>query len=154
MSDALSVRGYSISFEVYFTARPSVVWKALTKKINAWWPVHFYSSDKTKAFVVEPEVGGRVFEDAGKGRGAEWARIIAYQPNEKLIWTGNHFGSAGKNFGHFFLTLLLKANDTGTTLSVEDSGYGMLHETISESLESGWRELFCQHLKEYVERRG
>lgn len=154
MSDALPIRSYSIRFDVNFAVRPSVVWKAITKKVNAWWPAHFFSSENTKAFVVEPMVGGRVFEDAGKGRGAEWARIIAYQPSEKLVWTGSHFGSAGKNFGQFFLTLLFKENNKCTTMSVEDAGYGMLHEDITSSLESGWRELFCQHLKAYVERKG
>jgi uncharacterized protein YndB with AHSA1/START domain len=144
---------YTIQFDVPLAAKPKSVWKAMTKRIDEWWPDSFHSSEKTKAFVMECEVGGRVYEDQGGSDGAEWGRLVVFQTNEKLVWTGTHFGKAGKNWGHFFVSIVLEATEDGTLLKFVDTGYGLLDEKMPGTLEEGWKELYSMHLKHYVETR-
>jgi uncharacterized protein YndB with AHSA1/START domain len=144
---------YTTQLQITIHATPAKVWKAMTKDVSKWWPSHYHSSEETKTFVMEPKVGGRIYEDEGDGAGAEWGRIIVFQPDQKLVWTGDHFGSFGNNWGRFYLTLQLVKNHQGTTIEIEDSGYGMLDPGTPASLKAGWQELYGQHLKQYVEKK-
>lgn len=153
MPTATLLSSYTLNLQIEINAKRPVIWKAMTKEINKWWPGSFYSSEATKAFVMEPHVGGRVFEDWGNGAGGEWGRLIVFQPHEKLIWAGNHFGGSGKNWGNFFVTIQLKDHGKGVMLEFEDSGFGMLDAGMKSSLESGWKELYGTHLKDYVEKK-
>lgn len=148
---ALPVTSYTTRFQVEIAAKPKAVWKAMTRDIRKWWPTHFHSSEKTRAFVMETEVGGRVYEDYGSGEGAEWGKLIVFQPHDKLVWTGSHFGGNGKNWGQFYVTILLEEQGNATVLKFEDSGFGMLDEALPSSLEAGWKELYGTHLKNYLE---
>ena len=102
---------------------------------------------------MECNVGGRVYEDWGNKTGGEWGRLIIFQPDEKLVWTGNHFGGGGKNWGNFFVTIQVKDHADGVMIEFEDSGFGMLDAGMRASLESGWQELYGTHLKNYLERK-
>jgi len=153
MSSATPLSTYSIHLSIPINAAMKAVWKAITRDINEWWPSSFFSHPEAQAFVMECQVGGRVYEDWGKKAGGEWGRLIVFQPCEKLVWVGNHFGNKGKNWGNFFVTIQLKESNDGVVLEFEDSGFGMLDEGMPASLESGWQELYGTHLKNYIEAK-
>jgi DNA-binding transcriptional ArsR family regulator/uncharacterized protein YndB with AHSA1/START domain len=153
LMSATPLSSYTVNLDIPIQANAKAVWRAMTQDIGKWWPSHFFSNAKAKKFVMECKVGGRVYEDWGKKTGGEWGRLIVYQPNEKIIWAGTHFGGGAKNWGNFFVTIQLEEQGEGTVLKFEDSGFGMLDEGMRGSLESGWKELYGQHLKEYLELR-
>lgn len=153
MSNASPLTQYSMQFSFEIKATRRKVWQALTRSITKWWPTSFFSQPHAKAFVMECKVGGRIYEDWGRKSGGEWGRLIAFQPEERLVWAGHHFGSNGKNWGNFFVTILLKDNHSTTVLEFEDTGFGLIDQAMPASLESGWKELLGQHFKTYVEAK-
>jgi uncharacterized protein YndB with AHSA1/START domain len=142
---------YRIDFDTAIAAPPERVWQALTAETARWWPAHFFSSADAQRFVLEPRVGGSVYEDWGNGAGAEWGRIVVFQPPERLAWAGNHFSPSGSDWGRYFLNLLLREEEGRTVLTVQDSAFGLLSDATGLSTEAGWRELFGEHFKKYVE---
>jgi len=153
MSSAAPLTSYSLNLQIEIKANRKAVWKAMTKEIGKWWPETYFSVPEAKTFVMECHVGGRIYEDWGSKTGGEWGRVIVFQPHEKLVWAGNHFGKNGRNWGNFFVTIKLKDHHDGVMIEFEDSGFGMLDAGMSASLESGWKELYGTHFKAYVEEK-
>lgn len=57
-----------------------------------WWPLDSHAlspENKTKAIdhIVEPRVGGRVYEVAEDGRTFEWGEVLAYEPGHRFAMT-------------------------------------------------------------------
>jgi hypothetical protein len=145
------LESYRVELEISINAKMTRVWKALSAETGRWWPEHFYSHPDARNFIIENHVSGRVYEDWGNGAGAEWGRVIVYQPPDKLVWAGNVFGSGGNDWGRYFLTITLKRDHHKTLLTLNDAGYGMFSKNMGNNLETGWRELFGKHFKKYAE---
>jgi DNA-binding transcriptional ArsR family regulator/uncharacterized protein YndB with AHSA1/START domain len=142
---------YDVRLEVSIAAPRKRVWTSLTKEISRWWPKHFYTHPEPKRFVVEPHVGGRVFEDWGNDAGGLWGIIIQWRPGELMQWACDHFPQCG-NAGRCIITVELRDAADGTVVHVHDSGYGRMSDSYAGESESGWRELVGTHLKAYVEK--
>jgi len=61
---------FQVEIQVTINAPQQRVWQALLYETPQWWRKDFFTSPKTKAFVIEPRVGGRAYEDYGDGNGA------------------------------------------------------------------------------------
>ncbi len=146
-----ALTGYEVRLEIPIKASRAKVWQALVGDIGRWWPAHFYTSAAAKNFVVEPRVGGRVYEDWGEGAGGLWATVVLFQPDEKMQWSGDIFPDFG-GVGRYFATFTLVADKKHTVLHFHDGGYGMLKPGHADSLRSGWQELFGDHLRKFAER--
>jgi uncharacterized protein YndB with AHSA1/START domain len=138
------------AFEVEIKATPEKVWNLLTHDIQLWWPAHFHSSEATKLFLVEPRVGGRMYEDQGGGNGVLWGTIIQYDYPRRLQIKGALFPDYGGP-GDYHLSISLSPADGGCLLKVDDALCGHITDENAESLETGWKELFGEHLKRAAE---
>lgn len=64
--------------------------RIFTAEIAAWWPLESHTRAKTAAgektvnVIIEPRVGGRVYETLNDGRELEWGDVRAWEP-------GKHF---------------------------------------------------------------
>jgi uncharacterized protein YndB with AHSA1/START domain len=58
-----------------------------TAGVGLWWPMatHSVSGQQDAALVLEPWVGGRVFERVRDGCEFEWGRVLAYEPPHRLV---------------------------------------------------------------------
>lgn len=124
------------------------VWDALVNEATQWWPKSFYSSPRTKKFVIEPKLGGRVGEDYGGGEGFNWYTVNGVEkPNFLLL-----VGYMGPPFGGPFCSLLrldLNAvSDGETTLTITDAVFGVVTDCDAES---GWRQIFDEGFRRHVE---
>ena len=63
------------TLEIAIAAPPARVWKALTGQVSSWWHPGFLR-EGALAFVIEPRVGGRVYEDWGGGQGLLWYTVV------------------------------------------------------------------------------
>jgi uncharacterized protein YndB with AHSA1/START domain len=65
---------------------PDEAFELFTAKIATWWPVrtHSYGGDEVKDVVVEPFVGGRVYEVTDEGE-QDWAKVLAWEPPGRLL---------------------------------------------------------------------
>ena len=65
---------------------PEEAFDLFTARIDKWWPVstHSYGGDDVKNVVLEPRLGGRLFEvtDAGE---QDWGSVLAWEPPHRLL---------------------------------------------------------------------
>lgn len=54
-----------------------------------WWPrkTHSIGGPKVKEIVLEPRVGGRIYEELVDGRRFQWGQILAWEPPGRLMFT-------------------------------------------------------------------
>ncbi len=68
---------------------PAEAFELFTARIASWWPVgtHSYGGDDVTDVVLEPRVGGRLYEvtDAGE---QDWGRVLEWDPPSDFCSTG------------------------------------------------------------------
>jgi len=140
-----------VELEIRIAARPERVWQALVEEIGRWWPRDFYAGPDPRGFLLEPRLGGRMYEDWGNGAGAIWYLVTEIDPPRTLGLTGQMpaaFGGPATSL----LRLVLRPEGEETVLELTDSEFRRPTEKAHASLEEGWRELFEKAFKAYVER--
>ena len=139
-----------IQQEIEINAPAAKVWNSLTTEIAAWWPKDFYVGPTPRRFVVEPRVGGRVYEDWGDDQGVLWATVLVYQKGVLLQWAGDLsavFGGPARSITSFKLV----SEEEKTRVMFRDCPYGALSEGTVKNLESGWSWLLQDCFKPFVE---
>ena len=137
--------------EVKIDAPPERVWEALVEETRFWWHRDYYNAPEPRGLVIEPTPGGRMYEDWGDGQGLLWGHVTVVRAREELTTSGElsaEFGGPARQITRIRLT----PGDGATLVTLEDCIYGRASEQTRASLESGWKFLFEQCLKPYVER--
>ncbi len=142
----------NILLEISIRADIEQVWSSMIQDINLWWGKDFYTSPKTKEFVLEAKVGGRMFEDYGNDEGLPWANVIVLDSPNTIEFKGHlspQFGGPAMSF----LKLSLSQKGTMTTLTLSDTVFGSVSDKTKIDLESGWELLYKEGFKKYVEAK-
>ena len=65
---------------------PEEAFDLFTARIAKWWPVrtHSYGGDEVKDVVLEPHVGGRLYEVTAEGE-QDWGKVLAWEPPTRLL---------------------------------------------------------------------
>jgi uncharacterized protein YndB with AHSA1/START domain len=137
----------SFELDVTIGGPPARVWQALVSETSAWWPKDFHTSARAQRFIIEPVLGGRVYEDFGAGDGLVWYSVIGIEAGRELVLAGHllpPFGGPAVTA----LRLTLTAQPNGTRLHVQDQRFGALG---GDSPVEGWRLVFDVGLRQYVE---
>jgi uncharacterized protein YndB with AHSA1/START domain len=59
-----------------------------THEMESWWPPDHHILDAPVAeTVVEPHVGGRIVDRGTDGSECRWARVLAYDPPNRLVFS-------------------------------------------------------------------
>ena len=138
-----------VELEVRISARPERVWRALVEETGRWWHKDFYAGSASKGFILEPRLGGRMYEDWGNGAGAIWYLVTEIDPPRSLGLSG-HMPAAFGGPATSLLRLVLRPEGDDTILQLTDSELRKVTEKAKASLEGGWRTLFGE-LKKHVE---
>lgn len=144
------LQAFDTQMEIQIAAPPEKVWKSLTEQTSSWWPKDFYVGGTPRGFIMEPRVGGRVYEDWGDDQGVLWATILVFRRGEQLQWAGDlspEFGGPARSITSF----TLEATGEGTRVKFRDSPYGHISESASKSLAEGWGFLLKDCLKPFAE---
>lgn len=124
--------------QLFVDAVPWKVFDALTVGIAAWWgPPHLRSADATN-LVLEPQPGGRFYEEWGHRQGALRAIVTAIRQDERLELSGPIFQGPGDNR----LVFRLEPREGGTLVTVS------AERVPGEVLD----DLFRVRLKAFVEK--
>ncbi len=104
---------------------PEHTFSVWTTRLSAWWPRnHTTSGDHDATVVLEPRLGGRIFERATDGREIDWGEITAWEPPAR--------------FGYLWHIGRTREDATDVSVSFVDDGDGA---TRLEIVHSGWDRL-------------
>ena len=140
-----------VAVEVTINSPLERVWKIITEQTGAWWREDFYTSPKTKNFVIDNKIGGKMYEDFGNGEGLVWADVIGIDAPNVIEFRGNlspAFGGPAISF----LKIELSAVDGATKVSLTDDIFGKIGENAKASMTEGWDLLLGHGLKPYAEK--
>lgn len=145
---AIVLRRIHVEQEVTINAAPNHVFEALTKQVSAWWGAPYLLTDAPHAIILEPEVGGRLYEISGEGEGALWATVTAIQKNRWLELTGP-IGMSGAM--HSVVSFALEPKAEVTSVKLTHHAVGELSENTEANYGKGWQDLVGLRLKAFVE---
>ncbi len=143
-----TVRTYEL--EIVIDATPEEVWRALTEETNAWWLPDFHMMGEGSVVTFDARAGGQLVERTEPGGSLLWYTVQMCTPHVSLHLVG-HIAPEWGGPATTMLRLGLEERDGGTVLVVQDATFGHTSAETAKSLEDGWRQLFTDGLKRYVE---
>ena len=73
-----------LAFDV--ACRPPEAFTVWTGRFSAWWPDDHTVTGAPEAVVLEPRVGGRIYERGPDGTEHEWGEVTAWEPPGRLCY--------------------------------------------------------------------
>jgi uncharacterized protein YndB with AHSA1/START domain len=74
-----------LSFQVDCT--PPHAFGVWTGRIGQWWPTdHSVSAERDLDIILEPRVGGRLFERTATGQEHDWGEVTVWDPPKRLAY--------------------------------------------------------------------
>ena len=130
-----------LAFDVGST--PADAFDVWTNRISTWWPTaHTITGDSGSEIVIEPRVGGRIFERAPGGEEHDWGSVTVWEPPAQF---GYRWHITSPPAEATLVEVRFTARPDGTTLvEIEHGGFDALGERGSARRADnlvGWREL-------------
>ena len=114
--------------------------RTFTEDMGAWWPSHSHSIGEARvtAVVLEPRVGGRLFERWDDGTEHDWGEILEWDPPRRFVctWRPNHERPAATE-----LEVRFEEVSGGTRVTLEHRGWERLGADAAEvrrDYAAGW----------------
>lgn len=86
MTTQLSATSVTTSIEV--AAPIDRAFTVFTAGMGTWWPrTHHVLDGELAEMVFEPRGGGHVYDRAVDGRECRWARVLAYEPPHRVVFS-------------------------------------------------------------------
>jgi uncharacterized protein YndB with AHSA1/START domain len=80
--------GTSVRASVLVGAPIDRAFKVFTDEISTWWPPdHHIIEGEVAGVVFEPRAGGYVYDRTTDGRECRWARVLAYEPPQRVVFS-------------------------------------------------------------------
>lgn len=134
-----------LEMECRLNAPVEKVFAAMTTELDEWWAFRFNDASKV---VLEPWVGGRVFEDWGDGRGALYGHVCYYDPPYKLGTRGP--GGIDGNYANINWEIFQRDGE-GTLYRKSFRLWGEVPEEAEQMYTQGMKAIMEQLLRDYVE---
>lgn len=78
----------SISSSIVVGAPIDKAFNVFTEDMASWWPPeHHILEGQLAEMVVEPRVGGRLYDVSTDGRECHWGRVLAYEPPTRFVFS-------------------------------------------------------------------
>ncbi len=146
MSD---VNAIQVALVVKINASKERVWEVIIQEIGSWWHSDFYAIPDSK-ILLEPHVGGRLYEKSESGAEGLWYTVTGFYPHSAIEFVGHlrpEFGGPATSL----LKLALTEENGVATLQISDALFGAVDENTRKNIDSGWKTLFEEGLKRHVE---
>jgi hypothetical protein len=141
----------SLSFDVACSAEHAfATW---TERIGSWWPAdHTVSQQRGLHVVVEPRIGGRIYERTRSGEEHEWGEVTAWEPPARLgyLWHLRRDRDQATEVEIRFVALAVAA----TRVEIQHRGWERLGDAAEDWRERnrvGWQTLL-PHFSAAAER--
>jgi len=127
---------------------PERAFEVFTAEMSSWWPfeTHSIAADtergRARRVVVEPRVGGRVYEVQADDTEASWGEVRVWDPPRSLVlgWKPNDRPQPLTE-----LEVTFTVHGEGTTVTLEHRGWELLGSSATASREgylAGWPVVF------------
>jgi hypothetical protein len=142
----LTVEPLRLSFTVDCPADHAfAVW---TGRISTWWPAdHTVTGDAGLRVVLEPRVGGRIFERTAAGAEHDWGEVTVWEPPRRL---GYRWHLRRDRADATEVEITFTAHGAGATLvEIEHRGWERLGAggpDWREANKGGWRTLLPHYV--------
>jgi len=122
--------------------------RLFTERMRNWWPMATHSVYEAEAVdvVMEPVVGGRVYEATADGRTSEWGEVTVWQPVERVAMTWHPGYEQG--LATLVEVRFSEAPDGGTLVDLLHTGWevhGAETELKAIGYQAGWA-IVLEHL--------
>jgi uncharacterized protein YndB with AHSA1/START domain len=78
----------SVRESIVVDAPAERVFELFTDGMGSWWPKdHHILEGELAEMVFEPRVGGRIYDRAADGSECAWARVLAYEPPDRVVFS-------------------------------------------------------------------
>jgi uncharacterized protein YndB with AHSA1/START domain len=111
---------------------PEEAFDLFAARIASWWPVrtHSYGGDEVKDVVLEPRVGGRLYEVTAAGE-QDWGSVLAWEPPRRLLLDWQIGEASGTE-----VEVTFEPEGPGARVVLEHRGFGA--SDPRERYSSGW----------------
>ena len=147
----VSVAMRTIVVEETVRAPRARVWRSLVGELGRWWPAGFLSLPGSRRMVMEARLGGRMYEDAGRGQGLLWYTVAGIHAGRSLTLSGDisaEFGGPARSL----VTVSLEDAGKGTRVVLRDALVGRVDAKNARLIEGGWKFILGKGLKPHAER--
>jgi uncharacterized protein YndB with AHSA1/START domain len=78
----------SVSTSIEVNVAIDRAFRVFTEDMAGWWPPeHHILESELAEMVVEPRVGGRIYDRGVDGTECQWARVLVYEPPERFVFS-------------------------------------------------------------------
>ncbi len=137
--------------EVKINAPRAAVWKGLVEDTDAWWLHDFHMVGEGSTVTLDARAGGHLIESHEDGRSLLWFTVTNCVPGVQLDASGGLSPQFGGPATTMITIKLEELDGGGTTLRMTDALFGRVPEETIRALDEGWKLLFTEGLKKYVE---
>ena len=139
--------------EIPIAAPRERVWKAIFDETNEWWLPDFHVAGPDSVVTFDPKVGGRgLIEESKAGDALLWYSVQMYLPGQFKVYLVGHIAPEWGGPTTSMLKIALTESESGCMFQLSDARHGAVEDQKVQSYESGWRQLFTDGLKAYVEQ--
>jgi uncharacterized protein YndB with AHSA1/START domain len=130
-----------IAFEV--GCSPDQTFELWTERTSMWWPTtHTVSAQPGVEVIIEPGVGGRIFERTPQGEEHDWGEVTGWEPPNRIsyLW---HLRQNRADATEVEITFTATEGN-GTTVSIVHHGWehlGARGQERRDSNQRGWAGL-------------
>ena len=124
--------------------KPEEAFSIFTERLSSWWPhkTHSLSKGGAASVVMEPKVGGKLYEVSDAGERHEWGTIVSWNPPRGFVTTW-HPGMDPNNPTE--VEFRFTAVPEGTRVDLEHRNWekmGPKGVENREGYDKGWVEVF------------
>lgn len=125
---------------------PEDAFELFTSRMESWWPiaVHSISQERAVGLVLEPGVGGRLFEVRDDGETFPWGAVTAWEPPTRVVFSW-HPGQTPDSAQE--VEVRFRKGQDGTLVELEHRGWAKLGKEAREvrrDYAAGWDEVLGQ----------
>ena len=78
----------AVRTSIVVDATPERAFTVFTAEMGTWWPPeHHLLEAELSETVFEPRVGGRIYDKGVDGSECTWARVLAYEPPDRVVFS-------------------------------------------------------------------
>lgn len=126
---------------------PARAFSIFTDKIAEWWPLDTNSisamnGTASRSLVLEPRVGGQIYEITADGSREDWARVTEYEPGRRLVLAWHVMSPEDEATQ---VEIDFTPNGDGTQVDLVHTGWEVLKVDAAsrrDSYNDGWVNVF------------